>query len=66
MYEDEMDELDDLLDIAVQKAIRILSNPEFPKALAKLCGRFYNCLLAEGFTKEEAIQIVTHFKWGEK
>jgi hypothetical protein len=57
---DEMErEINAILNLTKKLLIDFLLEENFPKALAKFTKRFYDALIEEGFTQEEAMEIVT-------
>jgi len=66
-----LEEIDEELNATVEAAAEVViklmnklcSDENFPKLVAKFVKRYYDALIAEGFTKQQALEIVTRMQF---
>jgi len=71
MEEEEKKELEEeleqhmklVLKFALKGAKDLLSDEELPKVIARFTKRFFDALKAEGFTDQQALEIVTRMQF---
>lgn len=51
--------MDQMMQATMKAALTVLSRPETVDQIATFTKRYYDALVAKGFTKEEALRIVT-------
>ena len=64
---EEEKEIEEIMGIAGKAVVgmvkKFCSDKELPKVLAKFVKRYFDALVAEGFTKEQALEIVTKIQF---
>ena len=48
-----------MMEVMVESMFRVLSKPENAQRLATFTKNYYDALIAKGFSKEEALEIIT-------
>jgi len=67
MKMEEKEELKEVLDTTVNFTItmikRLFSDDDIPKLAAQFAKKYYDALIKEGFTKQQALEIVTRMQY---
>jgi hypothetical protein len=63
MDKEELKEMEEMMDVTIGATVKIvikmISNKDFPQGLAKFTKRYYDALKKEGFTEQQAMEIIT-------
>jgi S-ribosylhomocysteine lyase LuxS involved in autoinducer biosynthesis len=59
------EQVEEAVKVAKSMMINIYNDENIPVAYAKYCGNFHRALKKEGFTNDEAIQIMVNLKFPE-
>jgi hypothetical protein len=64
---EEKEDIEEVLDATINFTMglikRLFSDKDVPKLAARFAKRYYDALIKEGFTKQEALEIVTRMQY---